>query len=152
MSRVAQAPRLGTLTACATLAARSACLCLATLLAGCGAGGFGLSKADVDPNILTSSTGGAVAVDPERASDEATIRNAVSAADIETTGGAPLPWANPQTGSRGTISSLVEDKSNSSLCRSFTTSRESFAGVSLYQGTICMVPSGAWKVQDFQPL
>jgi hypothetical protein len=119
-------------------------------LSGCAAGGFGLSEANVDPTITTGDVGKDASSNPDQRSDEATIRNAVSAADIELLkAGAPLPWANADTGSRGAINSLVEEKRGEQLCRSFTTSRESFDGVSLYKGQACMVAPGAWQMQEF---
>ena len=61
----------------------------------------------------------------------------------------PLPWANADTGSRGAISSLVEEKAAGVLCRRFTTSRESFDGVALYNGQACMVAPGVWRMERF---
>jgi hypothetical protein len=120
----------------------------ACALSACASGGFSLSKAEIDPTILTGATGNA-ATGPEAiddASDRNTIRNAVSSADVEELTGAPLPWANAQTGARGAISALVEEKESGTLCRRFTTSRERFDGVSLYKGKVCMVAPGAWQV------
>lgn len=125
-----------------------------TMLGGCASGGFSLSKADVDPSIVTGSTK-ATASDTsasDQASDENTIRNAVSAADVSGLGGNPVPWANPETGSRGAISALVEEKKSGTLCRRFTTSRERFDGVALYKGQVCMIAPGAWQVQGFDSL
>jgi hypothetical protein len=120
-------------------------------LGGCAAGGFNLSKADVDPTILTGAVGDAApgTTSPEQLSDEATIRDAVSSADVESLKGAPIPWANADTGARGAISSVVEDKSAGVLCRRFITSRESFDGVALYNGQACMVAPGTWRMERF---
>ena len=70
-------------------------------LCACASGSFSLEKAEIDQTILTGdvSERGAPIADPERLSDEATIRNAVSSADMELAG-VPLPWANAGTGSR----------------------------------------------------
>jgi hypothetical protein len=123
-------------------------------LCACASGGFSLEKAEVDQSILTGavSESGAPIADPERLSDEATIRNAVSSADIEGLGGEPLPWANAGTGSRGAITALAEHKENGSLCRRFTTSRESYDGVGLYRGEVCMAAPGAWRMHAFKAL
>jgi hypothetical protein len=67
-------------------------------------------------------------------------------------GGAPVPWANAGTGSRGTITGLTEYKDEGPLCRRFTTSRESFDGVALYRGEVCMVAPGAWRMESFAAL
>lgn len=115
------------------------------LVSGC-AGGFSLEKVDADPSIITGSVGTSVPVDAVRQSDEATIRNAVSSADLETAASAPLAWANADTGSRGTITALSEARDTGTLCRSFTTSRESFDGVALLSGEACMVQGGVWRM------
>lgn len=121
-------------------------------LSGCAAGGFGLDKAEVDPSITTGNVGDTNPANPEQRSDEATIRNAVSSADLDLLkSGSPLPWANAGTGSRGAIDSLIEEKRDDTLCRRFTTSRESFDGVAVYKGSACMVAPGTWQMQEFGP-
>jgi len=116
-------------------------------------GGFSLEKAEVDRSLLTGSvqSGTQAPVDAERVSDEATIRNAVSSADVTGLGGGALAWANADTGSRGAISNLVESRDNGALCRKFITSRESYDGVGLYHGEVCMAGSGVWRMLSFQP-
>ncbi|PWJ85443.1 outer membrane surface antigen [Pseudaminobacter salicylatoxidans] len=128
-------------------------LCFPVLLSGCGMGGFSLEKAEVDRSLLTGSVASAsqTTTDPERASDEATIRNAVTSADLEGLAGAPLAWANADTGSRGAISNVIESRDNGALCRKFTTSRESYDGVGLYHGEVCKAGAGLWRMLDFQP-
>jgi len=128
------------------------CACL--MLSACASGGFSLKQAEADPTILTGAvaTPAAAASDPDQSSDQMTIRNAVSSADVESLKGAQIPWANADTGSRGTISSLVEEKGAGTLCRRFTTSRESFNGVALYKGEACMLAPGAWRLENFGAL
>jgi hypothetical protein len=91
-------------------------------------------------------------IDQDRASDQATIRNAVSSADIQELGGQAVPWANSDTGSRGSITELAESSDNGQLCRRFTASRESFDGVALFKGEVCLAGAGAWRIQDFKAL
>jgi hypothetical protein len=124
---------------------------LAPVLAGCMGGR--IDEVSADPTILTGSVSGqARTVSVEQVSDEATIRNAVSAADLEVMGGTPLPWANADTGSRGAIQALAEVRQGKDLCRTFTASRERFDGVAMYRGQACMVAPGAWRMEEFQPL
>lgn len=126
---------------------------IALPLAGCGAGGFSLEKAEVDRSILTSSTStSATPSDSERDSDQTTIGNAVSSADIEQLGGQSVPWANAGTGSRGSITNLAELKDNGQTCRRFKASRESFDGVAMFQGELCLASAGGWRMQDFKAL
>lgn len=120
-------------------------------LAACASGGVDMSKVDIDETLQTSSTG-APAPDETRISDAATIRNAVSAADIEALRGAPLAWANSDTGSRGAISGVAETKAAGVLCRTFTTSRESYDGVGLYKGEACQGDQGIWRMQEFEQM
>ncbi len=121
-------------------------------LAAC-AGGVDMSKVDIDRTTQTSSLGGAsIAPDETRLSDTTTIRNAISAADVEALKGEPLAWANSDTGSRGTISSVSETNAAGALCRTFTVSRESYDGVGLYKGEACIADQGAWRMREFAPL
>ena len=131
----------------------AAVLCASVMLSACGTGGFSLEKAEVDRTFYTSNVAAPrTPVEMERLSDEATIRNAVTSADVETLAGAPLPWANAETGARGRISGIVETRGNGALCRAFSATRESFDGVGMFKGEACMVASGAWRMQSFDAL
>lgn len=157
MSRIAQPfdSRQWSLIASASAqaAVKVAIVLVALPLAACGAGGFSLEQAEVDRTILTSSTPAAASpIDQDRASDQVTIRNAVSSADIQELGGQAVPWANSDTGSRGSITELAESRDNGQLCRRFTASRESFDGVALFKGEVCLAGAGAWRMQDFKAL
>lgn len=130
---------------------KAAVLAAVAMLAACGAGGFSLEKAEVDRSLVTSK----VPTDPDgvkdsgRLSDEMTIRNAVSSADVEGLQGQAIAWANAETGSRGSITDVVESKERGVTCRLFTASRESFDGVSLFRGEICTAGAGAWRMLAF---
>ncbi|WP_192183640.1 RT0821/Lpp0805 family surface protein [Mesorhizobium amorphae] len=153
MLRIAQAFDSRQWGVIASASAKAAIVMVALPLAACGAGGFSLEKAEVDRSILTSSTpASATPTDQDRDSDQTTIGNAVSSADIEELGGQAVPWANAGTGSRGSITELVELKDVGQTCRRFTASRESFDGVSLFKGELCMASAGGWHMQDFKAL
>lgn len=138
--------------------ARGAALAALLALAACGVGGFSLQKAEVDRSIIT----GAVGVDPAApdpgadgmASDQATIRNAVSSADLEALAGRPLAWANSETGSRGAVTGLVQSQPGGKgrPCRAFEVSRERFDGVAMFRGRACMTESGDWRLDNFTAL
>lgn len=119
-------------------------------LAGC-ASGLTVGKSSVDHAMHTSTVTSAVP-DQTSVSDSLTIRNAVSAADIEALKEVPLAWANTETGSRGTISGVSESRAAGVLCRSFTASRESYDGVGLYKGEACLGDRGSWRMREFKPL
>ncbi|MGX5846438.1 RT0821/Lpp0805 family surface protein [Mesorhizobium sp. PL10] len=153
MLRIAQAFDSGQWSAIASARSKAVIVIVALPLAACGAGGFSLEKAEVDRSLLTSSAPDPTApLDQDRASDQTTIRNAVSSADIEQLAGQAVPWANSGTGSRGSITDLVELKDNGQTCRRFTASRESFDGVAMFKGEVCLAGAGAWRVQDFKAL
>lgn len=125
--------------------------CLAALpLAAC-AGGFDLDKMGVDDTLTTGAVSNESRPQPDAAqlSDETTIRNAVSSADLAALSGSGLPWANVDTGSRGAITGLVEYDKDGILCRKFSASRESFNGVRLYSGDACRVIDGSWRMLAF---
>jgi len=131
----------------------AALLCASALLSACGSGGFSLRKAEVDRTFYTGNVSAPRTTgEAERLSDEATIRNAVTSADIETLNGAPLSWANAETGARGQVTGIAELKGKGTLCRSFSATRESFDGVGMFKGEACMVASGAWRLQSFEAL
>jgi hypothetical protein len=152
LSRVAQAPLKEFLAGFQPRLDRVSLICVLLLVSACTSGG--LEPGEVDRTLLTSDIAPASGeqTDPGRLSDESTIRNAVSSADIAGLGGASLPWMNAETGTRGTISGLAESRHNDLLCRRFTTTRESFDGVRLFKGEACMLSAGAWRLQSFQAL
>lgn len=131
---------------------RLACLlggaALTLSLAGCG---MSVNKpADVG---LTTASVATPAPDTQMASDQSIIRNAVSAADLQSVGQGGVSWANTDTGSRGAISSISEYAENTgSTCRKFVVSRESYNGVSLYDGDACLVNGGAWQLRAFKSM
>ncbi|PZV35402.1 RT0821/Lpp0805 family surface protein [Mesorhizobium kowhaii] len=153
MSRIAQAFDSRQSGLIASASAKAAVVMIALPLAACGAGGFSLEKAEVDRSILTSSMSAPSApVSSDRDSDQTTIGNAVSSADIEQLGGQAVPWANAGTGSRGSITELAELKDNGQTCRRFRASRESFDGVAMFEGELCLASAGGWHMQDFKAL
>jgi surface antigen len=132
----------------------AALLCACATLSACASGGFSLKQAEVDHTFYTSDipAGTNDRTDLGRLSDEATIRNAVTSADIESLGGGAVAWANADTGARGSITGLVEYKDKGVLCRRFSTSLESFNGVALFKGEACLASAGAWRMQRFEAM
>ena len=123
----------------------------ALLVSGCASKGFDLDSVAVDTTITTSATPPKKdgPVDAERISDEVSIRNAVSSANLDALPGGRLYWANADTGSRGEASRIVEYRQEKLLCRRFTVSRESFQGVALYSAEICLAADGSWWTRAF---
>jgi hypothetical protein len=154
LSRIAQVFDSRQWSAIASASVKAAVVALTFPLAACGAGGFSLQKAEVDRSIITSSASPAPAqpATGDTDSDQTTIGNAVSSADIQELGGQAVPWANAGTGSRGSITELAELKDGGLTCRSFTATRESFDGVAMYKGQLCMAGTGGWRMQQFKAL
>lgn len=123
-------------------------------LAGCAMGGFSLEKAVPDSSTITGSVKPVhkTEIDTGKLSDQSAIKSIVSALDFTQWGKNPVPWANPDTGSQGTITTIAETKSEDVLCRQFETSREAFDGVSIYRGETCMQRGGNWTLTSFAPI
>lgn len=123
---------------------------LCVLATGCSITSI-TERATLDRNSTAAISPQTIAAgDTEQVSDEATVRNAVSSIDPNATS-QQIPWANADTGSRGAITALSEARENDVLCRSFTTTRESFDGVALYRGKACMDDAGSWQMMAFNP-
>lgn len=120
------------------------------VLSAC-AGGPDLDRLAADSSITTGAIAKSEkpALPAELESDQAAMRNSVSAADLSRMESAGIPWANPATGSRGTIIGISEYKEQGMLCRGFSSTRESYDGVALYRGNICLGPAGSWAMLDF---
>jgi hypothetical protein len=126
---------------------------LSMFSAGCTTSMIGLGgDKDVDQSLVTSTVAAGQPVqDAETQSDATTVRNAISSADLSALDSSPLAWANADTGSRGAISSVSEANEQGRVCRKFTTTRERFDGIALYQGQACMVSPGMWQLTAFAP-
>ncbi|WP_430736291.1 RT0821/Lpp0805 family surface protein [Rhizobium wenxiniae] len=129
-----------------------AAICLATLtlsLAGCTSSLdlFGGSS-KVDRSLATGTVAGKPQSETSL-SDEATVRNAVTSADLAKMGNTPLPWANAATGSAGVVSVIQEDSAQGRICRAFKTTRHSYEGIAVFAGQTCMTGSGDWMLTAF---
>nr|CAD6422622.1 lipoprotein [Rhizobium sp. Q54] len=82
-------------------------------------------------------------------SDETTVRNAVTSADLSLLGDAPLPWANAATGSAGVVSTIKEARDTGRVCRDFTTTRHSYEGIAMFSGQACLTGRGDWLLTAF---
>lgn len=120
----------------------------ALLLSGCMGNSYDLMEsAKVDRTISTSTISRGKPVDAR--SDEATVQNAVTSADLSKLGNAPLPWANATTGSAGVVTAIREDKSDGLTCRQFDTTRHSYEGIAYFSGKTCILSNGSWQLLGF---
>jgi surface antigen len=122
-------------------------------LSGCMSSNFGMpGMANTDKSLKTSAVQNNYVAEPDSESDETTVRNAVSSADISKPGGVSIPWANTSTGSAGVINSITEENNGSYVCRAFTTTRHSYRGISNFGGKACLVGSGEWQMINFKEI
>jgi hypothetical protein len=122
------------------------------LASGCAARGITLDRIAADRSIITGSAESAAPIDPAATSDETTIRNAVSSADLEGLERNPLGWTNTLTGSRGRVVDISEHREAGRPCRRFRTTRESFDGIGVYRGEVCLLSDDEWTMLSFQRL
>jgi surface antigen len=115
-------------------------------ISGCFGGSMDLFGSDVDRSISTNTV--APKNTAEGRSDELTVQNAVSSADLSRTA-SPLPWANASTGSAGVVTAIEEQKSNGVVCRNFSTTRHSYEGIAYFSGKTCTAGSGQWQLMSF---
>ncbi|WP_454848432.1 RT0821/Lpp0805 family surface protein [Rhizobium binxianense] len=119
-------------------------------LSGCVAGGMDfLSAAKVDRSVATGTVPQETP-STDTLSDEMTVRNAVTSADIQRLEGQPLPWANASTGSAGVIETIVENNEGGQVCRQFRTTRHSYVGIAKFYGKTCLLGAGNWQLLSFQ--
>lgn len=121
-------------------------------LAGCTSSLDLFGNSDkVDRSISTGTvSAGGQPQTSETLSDEATVRNAVTSADITRLSGSSLPWANTATGSAGVISSIQEARSDELICRNFKTSRHSYEGIAMFSGKACRSGDSDWMLTAFE--
>jgi surface antigen len=84
--------------------------------------------------------------------DLAIARAAVS--EVLTRGGkdSSLPWENPHTGARGTITPLTSaDSQDGATCRDFLASYVKNGAESWLQGEACPAERGRWEVRSLRP-
>jgi hypothetical protein len=77
-----------------------------------------------------------------------------AANEVLTRGGkdASMPWENPQTGSRGTVTPIASAYNQDGLtCRDFLASFVRNGTESWMQGEACRVPQGKWEVRQLKP-
>ena len=66
---------------------------------------------------------------------------------------ASVPWENPRTGARGTVTPLASAYSQDGFqCHDFLASHVKGEQESWYQGGACRIHGGRWQVRDIRPL
>jgi surface antigen len=120
------------------------------------------SQKEEEKPLLTGSVGAVAALAPSQISDEdvklppeADLAFArIAAAEVLTKGGkdSSVPWENPRSGARGTITPLASAyQLEGSLCRDFLASYVAEGQESWMQGEACRVRKGKWEVRRLRP-
>lgn len=115
------------------------------MLTGCMT--FDLFDAKPDSALTTNSL--PAKKNPDAISDEATVRNAVTSADLSKIDNTSLPWANASTGSAGVITAIRENRTDQTVCRAFTTSRHAYDGIANFTGEACLGAGDEWVLTSF---
>jgi surface antigen len=116
-----------------------------------GDGGFFSSKAE-DTEVVT----GSVVAGPEPMPTESDLTFARTAAsDVLTKGDKDTsqPWANPETGARGSVTPLAQAYADNEgrTCRDFLASYVNGRAESWLQGAACRGGHGRWEIHTLKP-
>jgi surface antigen len=103
------------------------------------------------PGAPASSPGTDSAMPPE--SDLAYARQAAALVVTRTDEGASVPWSNPGTGARGTVTTLAAAYTQGGVqCRDFLASYIRDGSESWLQGDACRAAQGKWSVRTLRSL
>lgn len=129
----------------------AASILLAPLLSGCATRGFSIDGAVPDKASITGSVDQAQLDARLHSSDANTIRNAVSAIDLDRLDPQGAAWSNPVSGNSGMIFDVADKRDRGGLCRLFHSSIVSYNGVQVFSGRACMDRFGFWSLTSFEP-
>ena len=130
-----------------------------------GADGGGCSVSyQLDTVLANKDAGAAAEADTPRAAapkataempaetDLAIARAAVSEVLIKGGKHSSVPWENPKTGARGTVTPLASVYSQDGItCRDFLASYVKNGSESWLQGAACRAKHGKWEVRNLRP-
>ena len=109
-------------------------------------------KGDAEPvgSLLPGATRLGATLPPEN--DLAVARAAVSELLSRNNRDASIPWENPRTGARGTITPVASAYSQDGFtCRDFLASYVRDGSESWMQGEACRIHQGKWQVRNLKP-
>jgi surface antigen len=96
----------------------------------------------------TGSRSATVGMSP---SDWSYARGALGLALTGPANGPPVPWANPDTGTRGNFAPSAPAVSRAGLtCRAFVARRTTSGREETLAGHACLAPAGHWDIADLQ--
>lgn len=116
---------------------------LSTCLYGCGGGMQGVMGKGIDAVLMTGSTPIPPVTDPNGPAILMALTQNPSAG---------AEWENPGDGARGTISAIDQKEEDGTPCLAFRSTRESYDGIHLYEGTACQTPRGVMALRSLTQL
>jgi len=100
-----------------------------------------------------SETGRAAMTAPGSAEADLAYAKAAAAEALARTGDVSVPWENPGTGARGTVTPLASAYTQDGfVCRDFLASYVRKDSESWLQGDGCRIHQGRWEVRHMKPL
>jgi hypothetical protein len=100
-----------------------------------------------------SETSRAALASPASAEADLAYAKAAAAEALARTGDVSVPWENPGTGARGTVTPLASAYTQDGfVCRDFLASYVRKGSESWLQGDGCRIHQGRWEVRHMKPL
>jgi surface antigen len=100
-----------------------------------------------------SDTGRTAMTAPASADADLAYAKAAAAEALARTGDISVPWENPGTGARGTVTPLATAYTQDGfVCRDFLASYVRKGSESWLQGDGCRIHQGRWEVRHMKPL
>jgi surface antigen len=135
-----------------------AAMVLALATGGCSykLGGF-FGKADEKPELTSSvkpvktpeNVTASLPPEPDLVLAKAAVHDLLSRGDQDTS----VPWENPRTGARGTVTPIATAYTQDGfVCRDFLASYVRQGSESWLQGEACRIHQGKWEVKALRPL
>jgi surface antigen len=108
-------------------------------------------KAEMTASLTrpASANAGVPPTEADLAIAKAAVHEALSRGNQDTS----VPWENPRTGARGTVTPIASAYNQDGFtCREFRASYVREADESWLQGEACRIHQGKWEVKNLRPL
>lgn len=111
-----------------------------------------ITTGSIKPATATAAAPAAAAAKTPNERDLAYAREAASRVVSRAGKDASLPWENPQTGARGTVTALTSAYTQAGVtCRDFLASYVQAGSEAWMQGEACQQSPGKWEVRSLKP-
>jgi surface antigen len=114
---------------------------------------FGKGEDKIEPTGAVQTAAAKPASGPDMAEGDLAIARA-AASEVLSRGGkdASLPWENPQTGARGTVTPIASAYNQDGfVCRDFLASYVKNGAEAWIRGEACRQHKGRWEVRALRP-